>query len=275
MMPMTVFAQSFEADRLGSISVTLKGQDGSTPITNAELSLYYVANVELNDNNNLSYTFTDTFKDCGVALDDPALSTKLDIFVEEHTVSSTTQVTDFRGQADFVNLPLGLYFVKQTSDVLGYAPCTSFLVTVPNENVEGYVFDVNASPKTEAAKLTSITVKKVWNTEDSTPSTDSVTVQLLRDGAVVETATLNSNNNWQVTYVDMPQSDVYSILETNVPKGFTATYSQNGYVFTVTNSASLIQTGQLVWPIPVLGIAGIILIATGVVLLKKTRDKNA
>lgn len=275
MMPMTAFAQSVDADRLGSISITLMDQDGKTPIVEAELSLYYVASVALNSKNNLSYTFTDAFEDCGVALDDPSLSVKLDAFVEEHSPSAKKLVTDVHGKASFTNLPLGLYFVKQISDVAGYAPCTSFLVTVPNHNTDGYVYDVNASPKTDVARLANITIKKVWNTDASAKTADSVTVQLLRDGVVVETATLSDQNNWQVTYTDMPESDAYSIVEVNVPKGFTATYSKSGYAFTVTNTSTLAQTGQLVWPIPVLAMAGLVLIAVGSIVLRKTRKENA
>jgi uncharacterized surface anchored protein len=250
-------------------------QDGKTPITGAELSLYYVATVKLNSKNNLSYTFTNAFEDCGCALDDPALSVKLDAFVKEKSVSIQKLVTDAHGNATFTNLPLGLYFVKQTGAVAGYAPCTSFLVTVPNKSADSYVYDINASPKTDVAKLTDITIEKVWNTDASTKAADSVTVQLLRDGVVVETATLSEQNNWRIIYSDMPESDAYSIVEVNVPKGFTATYSQSGYVFTVTNSASLIQTGQLIWPIPILAMAGLCLITIGASVLKKTRNTNA
>ena len=275
MMPMTVFAQDFDSDRVGSISVTLMDHDGKTPISGAELSLYYVATVKLNNKNNLSYTFTDAFEDCGATLNDPALSVKLDAFVKDYSISAEKLVTDAHGNVTFTDLPLGLYFVKQTNTVAGYASCTSFLVTVPNNSADSYVYDVNASPKTDVEKLTAITIKKVWNTDASTKAADSVTVQLLRDGVVVETATLSDQNNWQVTYTDMPESDVYSIVEVNVPKGFTATYLQNGYVFTVTNSASLIQTGQLIWPIPVLALAGLCLIAVGTIVLRKLRNKNA
>lgn len=275
MMPMTAIAQDFDFNRVGSISVTLMDQDGKTPISGAELSLYHVATVSLNSKNNLSYTFTNAFEDCGCALDDPALSVKLDAFVKKHTVSAEKLVTDDHGKVTFTNLPLGLYFVQQTNTVAGYAPCTSFLVMVPNQNDDSYVYDVNASPKTDVAKLKDITIKKVWNTDASTEAVDSVTIQLLRDGVVVETATLSAQNNWQVIYTDMPESDVYSIVEVNIPKGFTATYSQRGYVFTVTNSASLIQTGQLIWPIPVLSIAGLCLIAIGIIVLRKTRNQNA
>ena len=273
--PITAFAQEFGIDRIGSISVTLMDQDGETPITGAELSLYYVATVKLNDANRLTYTFTDTFADCGCALDDPALTATLDVFVTEHAAPVDTQMTDAQGCAAFENLPLGLYFVKQTGTVTGYAPCTPFLVTVPNYDREGYVYDVNASPKTDIARLTDITIRKVWNTDKSAEATDSVTIQLLKNGIVLKTATLSAQNNWQVTYTDLPESDAYSIVEVNVPQGFTVTYTKNGYIFTATNSAALIQTGQLIWPIPVLAMVGLCLITVGTLLLRKTRNQNA
>ena len=275
MMPMTVFAQDFDSDRVGSISVTLMDQDGKTPIAGAELSLYYVATVKLNSKNNLSYTVTNAFKDCDFTLDDPALSWKLDAFVKDHSVFTEKRLTDACGEVTFRNLPLGLYFVQQTNTVTDYASCASFLVTVPLHNADGYVYDVDASPKTDIARFTDITIKKVWNTDAYTKAADRVTVQLLRDGIVVETATLHAQNDWRVTYSNMPESDAYSIVEVDVPKGFTATYSQSGYVFTVTNTASLAQTGQLIWPIPVLAMAGLCLIAVGTVVLRKTRNNNA
>ena len=274
-MPMTVFAQGFETDRVGSISVSLLDPKEETPLAGAELSLYYVATVYLDDTNHLRYLFTDTFADCGTELTDPSLATALDVFVQEHAVPAEKQVTDARGSAAFTDLPLGLYFVKQTNTISGYAPCTSFLVTLPNQNDEGYVYDVNATPKTEISRLISITIKKVWNTDESTGAADSVTIRLLKDGVVIKTAVLNAQNNWQVTFTDMPESDAYSIVEVDVPKGFVATYSQNGYIFTVTNTASLIQTGQLIWPIPVLAMAGLCLITVGCMVLRKTRDQNA
>ena len=272
-MPVTAFALDY--DRVGSISVELKDRDGETPIQGAELSLYHVAKVSLNSEKNLSYNFTDAFEDCGFELDDPALSAKLDAFVKENSLSAQKLVTDAHGKVTFANLPLGLYFVKQTNTVAGYAPCTSFLVTVPNESADGYVYDLNASPKTDIAKLTDITIRKKWNTDASAKAADSVTVQLLKDGVAVKTATLGAQNKWQVTYTDMPESDAYSIVEVDVPKGFTATYSQSGYVFTVTNTSSLAQTGQLIWPIPVLAMAGLCLIAVGTILLRKPGNKHA
>lgn len=271
----TVFAEEYNPDLTGSISVTLTDKKQNEAIVGAELSVYYVATVLLDDDGNLMYDYTDDFKQFDTAIDDTELATKLDAFVSQHNVPSTKITTNIDGTALCNGLPLGLYFIKQTGAVEGFAPCTPFLVTVPNEKDGEYLYKVNASPKTEVARLTSITIKKVWNTDESTEAADSVTVQLLKNGNVVKTATLNAQNNWRITYTDMPESDAYSIKEVNVPKGFTATYMQNDYVFTVTNTSTLIQTGQLMWPIPVLAISGMLLIASGVVLLQKKRETNA
>ena len=224
----TVFAEEFDQSKTGSISVTLIEKKQNEPIVGAELSVYYIATVRMNTNGNLSYVYTDAFENSGIDIDDPSLAIKLDAYVLEHNVSSIKITTDENGTATCRDLSLGLYFIRQSGAVEGFAPCTPLMVTVPSKNAEGYVYDVNASPKTEVARLTSITIKKVWNTDESTEAADSVTVQLLKNGNVVKTATLNAQNNWQVTYTDMPESDAYSIKEVDVPEGFTATYQQKG-----------------------------------------------
>ena len=268
---MPAFAVEIDAVQLGSVSVTLLEPHGEAPIEGVELALYHVASVTTNSNGQLHYIYRDDFADCGVPLDDIDLTTVLSRFVAERSMDGRKAVTDGQGTAVFTELPMGLYFVKQTNSVMGYSQCRPFLVTVPYENENGYAYDVNASPKTEIAKLTDITIKKVWNTDETVKIADHVTVQLLHDGTLVETATLNNGNNWKTVYHDMPVSDGYSIKEVDVPKGFTATYSQKDYEFTVINTASLIQTGQLVWPIPVLALIGLTLIAVGTVLLRRAR----
>ena len=273
-MPAKASALDFDAQRKASVSVNLLETDGVTPIVGVEFSLYRVATVGRTDELELVYAYTDEFSGCGAELDDPELSKKLDTFVSDAAPVKKLS-TDAQGQALFSDLPLGLYFIKQTNTVDGYAPCTPFLVTVPTQSEDGYIYDINASPKTDIERLCSITIKKTWNTDSYAKIPDSITVELLREDTVVETATLSSGNNWQTTYTDMPESDSYSIKEVNVPAGFTATYSQNGYVFTVTNSSFLAQTGQLIWPIPVLAMAGLCLVGLGSIILSKAGKKNA
>lgn len=271
---MTVFAEDFDPQKTGSISVTLTEQNNEKPIVGADLSVYYVATVHKDVFGTLSYVYTDAFEDSGIDIADSAIATKLEAFALEQNVPSVKITTDEKGTATCQDLALGLYFIRQSSAVEGFAPCTPFMVTLPGTNADGYVYEVNASPKTEVARLTSITIKKVWNTDASTQVADHVTVQLLQNGNVVKTAILNAQNNWQVTYSGMPESDAYSIQEIDIPKGFTATYQQKGYLFTVTNTSTLAQTGQLVWPIPVLAISGMLFLAVGIILLQKKRKTN-
>ena len=273
-LPLTVNAQQLDNSLKGSVSVTLASQDGEKVLEGAVLSVFYVATVEADENGILCYTYTDVFAECGTALDDPELITALDVFVAGKDLASRKMVTDSMGNAVCEDLPLGLYFVQQSRAVEGFAPCAPFLVTVPIQTEAGFDYDVDASPKTDVERLVSISIKKVWNTDKSTVTPGSVTVHLLRNEEVVETATLNKQNNWQITYKDLPESDGYSIKEVNIPKGFTATYAQKEYTFTVTNTASLAQTGQLLWPIPVLAVTGLFLLLTGAAILGRVGKHN-
>ena len=270
-----VFAEDFDPLKKGDISVTLMEQYDNEAIVGAELSVYHVATVNLNANGKLVYDYTDSFKNLEIDIDDPSLSTNLDAYVLAHSIPNIKMITDENGTAICNDLALGLYFIRQSGTVEGFAPCTPFVVSVPSLNDDSYLYNVNASPKTEVARLISIAIKKVWNTDVSTPASDSVTVQLLKNDNVINTVTLNDQNNWQVTFTEMPASDAYSIKEINIPDGFTATYTQSGYNFTVTNTSTLIQTGQLIWPIPLLAVVGMLLIVVGFALLQKKRKTNA
>ena len=274
-LPLTAMAQQFGYNQRGSISVTLASKNPQQPMAEAELSVYYVATMNINADGKMTYIFTSDFEACDFSLNDPAVTEKLDAYVSANTLTSQKMVTDSQGKASCSNLPLGVYFVKQTGEVEGFAPCAPFLVTVPMETDSGYQYHVDASPKTEVVRLTDITIKKVWNTGKSSGIPASVTVQLLRGEEVVQTAVLNQQNNWQITYTNMPESDSYSIKEMSGPKGFTATYSQKGYAFTVTNTPALAQTGQVIWPIPVFALAGMFFMLVGFMILRKQGKHNA
>ena len=274
-LPLTAAAQEWDPGQHGSLSVSLVSKSTGTPMAGAELSVFQVATVGYDAGGSLFYSYTTPFAGCGISLTDPELTGKLDTFVETHNITCHKIVTDSQGTAACLDLPLGLYFVKQTNQVEGFAPCTPFLVSIPGQTEDGLQYDVDASPKTEAARLINITVQKVWNADKSTEVPDSVTVQLLRGEKILCTDVLSAQNNWQVVYTNMPESDAYYIREVDVPKGFTATYSQAGYTFTVTNTSSLVQTGQLVWPIPLLAAAGLFLLLVGFALLRKTGKRHA
>ena len=268
LLPLQVMAQEFDPARKGSIHLSLMAPDGKTPMEGAEFTVFQVATVVL-ENGDMVYHYTEDFAGCGFYLDDSDLIAKLDGYVLENVAPVEILVTDARGEALCENLTPGLYFLVQTDDVEGFVPCESFLVTIPGKTGDSYCYDVDASPKTEVARFIDITIRKVWNTGKDTAIPTSVTVQLLRGSTVVETVVLNAENNWQVTLTGLPESDSYRIVELGVPQGFTATYSRKEFTFTVTNTPSLAQTGQLIWPIPVLAATGLFFLLVGVSILRK------
>jgi hypothetical protein len=123
-----------------------------------------------------------------------------------------------------------------------------------------------------------LTVKKVWSDENDKHDVrpDSVTMTLYNGDTAVEKVTLGEWNDWTFIWIDLDGDGDWSVLETGIPKGYTPSYRTIGDVVTITNTATLIQTGQLSWPIPVMGGLGLALIAYGfIVFIKKRKNKHA
>lgn len=120
-----------------------------------------------------------------------------------------------------------------------------------------------------------LTVEKVWSDEDNKANIrpDSVSVTLYRGDRAVDKVTLSESNRWSYTWTDLDSKYDWSVLETGIPKGYTPEYSTRGDVVIITNTANLIQTGQLSWPIPVLCGLGVLLLALGILMLRR-KKKN-
>jgi len=121
-----------------------------------------------------------------------------------------------------------------------------------------------------------ISVLKVW-ADNGYGRPESVTVQLMDGETVVETVVLGNWNNWSYVWKNLDASDGHNwhVREVNVPRGYRESYYYEGSRVIIRNTETLIQTGQLNWPIPVLTVLGLGLIALGVVVLVKRKSKNA
>ena len=119
-----------------------------------------------------------------------------------------------------------------------------------------------------------ITVCKVWSGDDGKDRPDSVTVTLYNGDAAYDTIRLGAWNNWSCSWKDLNADGNWQVVETNIPKGYVPSYRVSNGVVTITNTRSLIQTGQLNWPIWVLGGAGLALVALGGAILVKKKKQN-
>lgn len=119
-----------------------------------------------------------------------------------------------------------------------------------------------------------ITVTKEWaDPDEDHPSFVSVT---LYDGKkAVETVRLSEKNDWTYTWEDDDRLGDWQVLETSIPKGYTPSYSVKDGEVVITNTGKLIQTGQLNWPVYVLGALGVLLLLTGVAMVSRKRRNHA
>ena len=133
------------------------------------------------------------------------------------------------------------------------------------------ITNTSKTPTPEPPGNTKLTVRKVWNTKKASHP-DKVTVTLYDGNTAVETVTLNAENDWSYKWTELRDDGNWQVRETNVPRNFAPSYATKDGVVTVTNSDALIQTGQLRWPVYVLGGLGLLLLVLGCsMLLRKKR----
>ena len=119
-----------------------------------------------------------------------------------------------------------------------------------------------------------LTVKKQWDDRDGRVPA-RVYVTLYNGEAAVETVTLSAANGWTYTWRELDNEGNWQVLESNIPAGYTPTYAVDDNVVTITNVETLAQTGQLNWPVAVMGGCGMLLLLCGAaVILRKKQDAD-
>lgn len=125
---------------------------------------------------------------------------------------------------------------------------------------EGYEADVDGITitNTHVPATTNIYVTKVWKDDTEADRPESITVDVLADGKVVESMELTAADNWAGSLLDMPayangKAIVYTVEEKAV-EGYTAAYSTdaNGGLI-ITNTlvpAPTVDPGSNVNPEP-------------------------
>lgn len=238
-------------------------------------------------------------------LEDPSLSKKLLEYANANRVSGISDKTDSVGYVCFEGLNPGLYLVAQTKSVKGFKAFEPFLTYLPVTVGDSWKYEIDATPKVDIERepvnppppppppdnppdnppgtpdtptkpsegtdnrddpgYRSITVRKVWN-DDGENRPSSVTVRLMNANGVYDEVVLSESNGWSYTWYSLDYYENWYVQEANVPTGYTVTYYEDGELYTVVNTMALAQTGQLKWPIPILGGCGVILVIAGFIL---------
>lgn len=102
---------------------------------------------------------------------------------------------------------------------------------------EGIPLFENRTEETPDDGTVSVVVKKVWIDKENENRPNSVLVQLYKDGTAYGKAiTLNDANQWQYEWDGLDRDAEWTVGEVNNFEGYTAAISQNGNVWTITNT---------------------------------------
>jgi hypothetical protein len=168
-------------------------------------------------------------------------------------------------------------------------PCLISLPTKLTADGEWY-YNVTVLPKCnftphEGMGTTSKKVLKVWNdlgNEASRP--ESIEVILLCNGVPYASVELNAENGWSYVWNDLPAGEEWLVVEV-VPDGYKVLLVDESLVTKIINTndnpppptepggGELSPTGMLWWPMPLLIIAGVVLIAMGLRLNRREADE--
>lgn len=232
-----------EAGRTGSIHLYYSPAEGT------KFSVYRAGDIT----ENWEFVLTGAFQDIPADLNDldtekmTKLAGTLGDFAEaNHTEPDFVKPTDADGEVLFENLEKGVYLVIGESvirDGVKYDP-VPFLLTVPSLNDEGeWVYQAEAEVKYETSVPTGEEVEykvtKHWadsGNDKKRPS--AVTVDILKNGELYTTQTLSAENNWSYSWKAEDDGSVWTVVEREIPDGYTVLIEKNQTSFIVTNTYS-------------------------------------
>ena len=258
-----VFSQQcFALNVTEDLKFTITYKHGSEPISDVHFDIFYIAEPD----GKSGFTMTDDFKNYPINQDFSdsskwkAAAETLAGYSERDDLTpyDSGETNDF-GTLTFPNkkdaLKAGIYLVVCNSFVKdGYAYTTEpFLVRLPGKDASGSgsVNHVNAEPKysredippSPSDETVDRKVIKIWRDDEKALRPKSVEIELLKDGVIYNTVTLNSENNWRHEWKKLPKFNadgtkiVWRVTEKKV-SDYTVETEQDGITFTVTNTFS-------------------------------------
>ena len=282
-------------------SLTVSFKEGEKAFKDARFSLYRVADGRfklVGDFEGCSADVSNTKQDNSEWLD---VARQLKFYASSNGLTPLkAEKTDADGKASFTKLEDGLYLIVGAYYDVGrvrYCPTAYLLYLVNGAAEESLVkFDKWCLPDPPTPVPVPVPVRdttehkvlKVWDDNDNAAERPgSITIRLLRDGEVYDTVTLTAENGWRYSWDELPRYDnkgfEYDWSAQELPvNGYTVLVSDEGITSVITNTREmpapeievepeLPNTGLLWWPVPVLFMAGLVLVAVGLAVRKKNK----
>ena len=231
-------------------SLTVSFCYGQTAFANAQVKLYRIAEVSAD----FQYTLISSFETSGLILNGiqsngewNVVRSTLEAYILAYGVQpDAVTTTDENGQVYFEALPTGLYLVtigQVVQDELHFR-FDSALVALPGLGQDGYwqyQVAVNAKgevlPPVDPDEEKELKVLKLWKGDEGrTDRPPSVEVEIFRNGTSYETVILSEQNHWAYSWTVKDDGAAWTVIERNIPEGYTMTVETRESSFVLTNT---------------------------------------
>lgn len=231
-------------------SLTVSYCYGKIAFPDVQVNLYRIAEVSAD----FQYSLTQTFAPSGLTLNGirttgewNVVRATLEAHILAHNIAPEfTSVTDKNGQASFEMLRTGMYLatVNQVEQDGVYYLFDSALIALPALGADGrwqYQASVNAKgemlPPVGPDEKAEFKVLKLWRGDEGrTDRPKSVEVEIFYNGNSYKTVTLSEENHWAYSWSATDNGARWTVVERNVPQGYTATVEERQSTFVLTNT---------------------------------------
>jgi hypothetical protein len=231
-------------------SLTVSYCYGETAFSGVEVKLYRIAEVSVD----FKYTLTQPFEASGLILDGiqtagewNVVRSTLETHILAYNISPEfTMVTNEEGQASFGGLRTGMYLaiVSQVEGQDLHCRFDSALIALPGLGSDGrwqYQVSVYAKgevlPPIDPDEEVELKVLKLWRgDEDRNDRPKSIEVEIFCNGTSYKTVTISEENHWTYSWSAKNDGSNWTVVERNVPQGYTMTVEERQSTFVLTNT---------------------------------------
>ena len=231
-------------------SLTVSYCYGEIAFPDVQVKLYRIAEVSAD----FQYTLTQSFAASGLTLNGIRTTGEWNVVratLEAHILAyniapESTSVTNQDGQVSFEMLKTGMYLatVGQVEQNNMYYLFDSALIALPGLGPNGcwqYQTSVNAKgealPPVDPDEKAEFQILKLWRGDEGrTDRPKSIDVEIFCNGSSYKTVTLSEENHWAYSWSATDDGARWTVVERNVPKGYTATVEERQSTFVLTNT---------------------------------------
>ena len=266
---------------------------GQIAFSSVNVKLYKIADLSADFQFNLTAEFAKTnlnLNGIKAKSEWQTVRTTLESYIISNKINPTLNATtDNSGKVVFETLKTGLYLAVIDDAVTEDLTCCfeSTLLSLPSlDQDNNWQYKVGVASKPEVVppidpdEEIELKVIKLWKGDKAALRPKSIKIEILRDGEIYKTVTLNAKNNWSYSWSAKNDGAIWTVVEPKVPSGYTATFDKRDNVFIVTNiyppsgeTPITGDTSNILLYVILMGVAGTALIVLGVTGKRKTNEK--